>query len=164
MNFWWLLLIRSTGFGMKILFLLHTRHDYCSDPLPRLWSLWFSTLPGPFLDPITGLDSWSTWHSSGGASGQEPACQCRRCKRLRLDPWVGKIAWRKAGKPLEYSCLENPMDRGAWRAMVYRVTKSLTRLKWLSTHGRTRVCTTRTNHIFEERLLSSKFSGLYQKC
>ena len=28
------------------------------------------------------------------------------------------------GDPLQYSCLENPMDRGAWRAMVYRVTES----------------------------------------
>ena len=28
------------------------------------------------------------------------------------------------GNPLQYSCLENPMDRGAWRAMVYRVGKN----------------------------------------
>ena len=28
------------------------------------------------------------------------------------------------GNPLQYSCLENPMDRGAWRAMVYRVAES----------------------------------------
>ena len=39
--------------------------------------------------------------------------------------------------PLQYSCLENPMDRGAWRAMVHRVTKSQTCLKQLSTHTRT---------------------------
>ena len=32
----------------------------------------------------------------GGASGKEPACQCRRLKRCGLDPWVGKIPWRKA--------------------------------------------------------------------
>ena len=31
----------------------------------------------------------------GGASGKELACQCRRCKRPRFDPWVGKIPWRK---------------------------------------------------------------------
>ena len=30
-----------------------------------------------------------------GASGKEPACQCRRPKRRRFDPWVGKISWRK---------------------------------------------------------------------
>ena len=28
------------------------------------------------------------------------------------------------GNPLQYSCLENPMDRGAWRAIVHRVAKS----------------------------------------
>ena len=33
------------------------------------------------------------------------------------------------GNPLQYSCLENPMDRGVWRAMVLGVTESWTRLK-----------------------------------
>ena len=37
------------------------------------------------------------------------------------------------GNPLQYSCLENPMDRGAWRATVHRTTKSWIQLKWLST-------------------------------
>ena len=36
------------------------------------------------------------------------------------------------GSPLQYSCLENPVDRGAWWAAVYGVTQSRTRLKWLS--------------------------------
>ena len=40
------------------------------------------------------------------------------------------------GNPLQYSCLENPTDRGAWRAAVHRVTKSGTRLKWLSVLAR----------------------------
>ena len=33
------------------------------------------------------------------------------------------------GNPFQYSCLENPMDREAWQAIVHRVTKSQTRLK-----------------------------------
>ena len=37
------------------------------------------------------------------------------------------------GKPLQYPCLENPMDRGAWRATVHRVAKSQTPLKRFST-------------------------------
>ena len=37
------------------------------------------------------------------------------------------------GNPLQYSCLENLMDRGAWRATVHRIAKSWTRLKRLST-------------------------------
>ena len=39
------------------------------------------------------------------------------------------------GNPLQYSCLENPVDRGAWWATVHGVTKSWTWLKWLSMHA-----------------------------
>ena len=39
------------------------------------------------------------------------------------------------GNPLQYSCLENPVDRGAWRAAVHRVAQSWTRLKRLSMHA-----------------------------
>ena len=39
------------------------------------------------------------------------------------------------GNPLQYSCLENPIYRKAWRARVYEVTKSWTQLKGLSTHA-----------------------------
>ena len=46
----------------------------------------------------------------------------------------GRSPERGNGYPLQYFCLENPMDRGAWRATVHRVTKSWTRLKQLSTH------------------------------
>ena len=60
----------------------------------------------------------------GGTSGKEVACQCRRCKRQGFDPWVGKIPWRRAWNPLQSSCLENPTDRGAWRATVYGLTES----------------------------------------
>ena len=40
------------------------------------------------------------------------------------------------GNPLQYSCLENPMDRGAWRAMVHGIAESRTWLRWLSMHAR----------------------------
>ena len=35
-----------------------------------------------------------------GANGIEPSCQCRRCKRLGFNPWVGKILWRRAWQPM----------------------------------------------------------------
>ena len=35
----------------------------------------------------------------GGAGGKEPACECRGHKRHRLDPWAGKMPWRRAGQP-----------------------------------------------------------------
>ena len=34
-----------------------------------------------------------------GASGKQPACQRRRCKRRGFDPWVGKIRWRRKWQP-----------------------------------------------------------------
>jgi hypothetical protein len=54
--------------------------------------------------------------ADGGASRKKSAHKCRRHKRWRFDPWVGKIPWRKAWQPTPYSCLENPMDRGPWQA------------------------------------------------
>ena len=42
------------------------------------------------------------------------------------------------GHPLQHSCLENPMNRRAWGATVYRVAKYQTWLKWLSKHARFR--------------------------
>jgi hypothetical protein len=59
----------------------------------------------------------------GGAGGKESACQCRR---RGFDPWVRKKILLQEGNPIQYSYLKNPMDRGAWQAMVHRVTKSQT--------------------------------------
>ena len=49
-------------------------------------------------------------------------------------PGFGRSSGGGYSNPLQYSCLENPMDRGAWRATVHRVTKSWTQLKQLSRH------------------------------
>ena len=43
-------------------------------------------------------------------------------------PRSGRFSGEGNGYPLQYFCLENPMDRGAWRATVHSVTKSGTRL------------------------------------
>ena len=39
------------------------------------------------------------WGFLGDTSGKQPACQCRRCKRHRFDPWVGKVPWRRKWQP-----------------------------------------------------------------
>ena len=44
----------------------------------------------------------------GGASGKESACQCRRHKRHRFDPWIGKIPWRMAWQPTPVSLPGEP--------------------------------------------------------
>ena len=46
--------------------------------------------------------------------------QCRRC---RFHPWVGRSPGEGNGNPLQYSCLGNPRDRGAWQATVHGVPK-----------------------------------------
>ena len=43
---------------------------------------------------------------------------------------LGRSPEGEHGNPLQYSCLENPMDRGAWQAIVHGVTKSQTRLSF----------------------------------
>ena len=54
-------------------------------------------------------------------SGKESiTCQCRRCG---FCPWVERSPGGGNSNPLQYSCLENPMDRGAWWAVVHGVTK-----------------------------------------
>ena len=45
-----------------------------------------------------------------------------------LVPESGRCPGEGNGKPVQYSCLENPMDRGAWEATVHGVTKSQTQL------------------------------------
>ena len=52
----------------------------------------------------------------------------------------GRSLGGEHGTPLQYSCLENFMDRGAWRPAAHRVAKSWTQLKRLSTHRRTTSC------------------------
>ena len=61
----------------------------------------------------------------GGTCGKECTCQCKRCKRRGFNPFVGKTPVEGGhGNPLQYSCLENSMDRGAWWATAHRVAKS----------------------------------------
>ena len=50
-------------------------------------------------------------------------------------PELGRSPGGAHGNPLQYSCLENPMDRGALWATVHGVTQSWTRLEWLNTHA-----------------------------
>ena len=48
---------------------------------------------------------------------------------MGLIPGLGRSPGEGHGNTFQYSCLENPMNRGAWRATVHRVTKSRTQLQ-----------------------------------
>ena len=58
-------------------------------------------------------------------SGKESA---RNVGDPGLIPGLGRSPRKRNGNPLQYFCLENPMDRGAWWATVHQVTKSQTQL------------------------------------
>ena len=55
----------------------------------------------------------------GGSVVKNPPANCWRCKRLGFDPGSGKSLGEGNGNLLQYSCLGNPRDRGAWRATVH---------------------------------------------
>ena len=60
---------------------------------------------------------WETWVRSLGQG---------------LIPGSRRFPWEGNGNPLQFSCLENPMNRGAWRAVVHGISKKQT---WLSKHA-----------------------------
>ena len=82
-----------------------------------------------FLKDITFNSKLKMYRSSdntfiyilpGGPSGKEPTCQCRRLRRHSTSiPGSGRSPGGGNGNPLQYSCLENPMNRGAWWATVH---------------------------------------------
>jgi len=53
-----------------------------------------------------------------------PAMQKTWVRSLGSVPGLGRFPGEENGNPLQYSCLENPMDRGAWWATVHGVSKS----------------------------------------
>ena len=65
------------------------------------------------LTTVRGIKYW--------LSSKESTYQCRR---HRFDPWSRKIPGEGNGKPLQYFCLEKPVDRRAWQVTVYGVTKA----------------------------------------
>ena len=44
-------------------------------------------------------------------------------QEMQVQSLAGKIPWRKIANPLQFSCLENSMDRGAWWATIHGVAK-----------------------------------------
>ena len=75
----------------------------------------------------TRLSDWTELNWSGGSDSKEPAYSTDQ----GLIPGSGRSPGEGNGNSLQYSCLENPIDRGAWRATVYRFTKNRTRLSYI---------------------------------
>ena len=57
----------------------------------------------------------------GGTVVKNLPTNCRQCG---FDPWLGRSPGGGNSNPLQYSCLENSMDRGAWKSTIHGVTES----------------------------------------
>ena len=71
----------------------------------------------------------------GGSVVKNLSANAGDTEDVGLIPGLGRSLGRGNGNPVQYSCLENPMDRGAWRSTVHGVTRSQTRLSnWAHTY------------------------------
>jgi len=78
------------------------------------------------LRALMGLPWW--------LSSKESACNAGVIGVAGSIPGLGRSPEGGHSNPLQYTCLENPMNRGAWRAPDHRVVKSWTQLKQFSMH------------------------------
>ena len=88
-----------------------TRHQICLFLPSRLW-YWCYSSP-------CGSDGKESAHNAGDTG---------------LIPGSGRSLGEGNGNPLQYSCLENSMDRGGWWATIHGITKSRTQLSVTNTH------------------------------
>ena len=86
-----------------------------------------------------GWDPYEYTGFPGDSVVKNPPANAGDIRHASLIPESGTSPGGRHGNALQYSCLENPIDRGAWRVTVHGVSKSQTRLKRLST-ACTRVC------------------------
>ena len=110
-------------------------------------------VPGSGEGPLTaGLKGWIfrplqayfIYYRTSGAglprwlSGKDSTCNAGDVRDTGLIPGLGRSPGGEHDNPLQYSCLGNPMDRGAWQATAHRVAKSQTWLNnWTHTHTHT---------------------------
>ena len=76
-------------------------------------------------------------------NGKGSACDVGDIRDAGSIPGLGRSSGGGHGNPLQYSCLESPMDKGAWQATVHRVSRSQTLLKQLSAYVHTHTLTQR---------------------
>ena len=92
------------------------------------WLSWTSALHQIFTDHMLWIRSYTRWWDfPGGTVGKNLPTSAGDTRDLRLIPVLGTCPVGN-GNPLQYSCLENPMDRGAWWATVHGVAESGTQL------------------------------------
>ena len=105
--------------------------DYCRNIRKTIveessikYDMWPSGLLNVWI--IITANIFSAYYEPGSPDDKESACNAGDLGSI---PGLGRSPGGGNGNPLQYSCLENPMDRGAWQVTVHGVAKSRT---WLS--------------------------------
>ena len=107
--------------------LLHLPRNKC------LLISWTQSLSAVILEPkkikfvTTSIFSPPICQFPNGSTGKESACRAGNAEDSGSIPGSGRSPGGRIGNPLQYSCLENCMDREAWHAAVHEVTKNWTR-------------------------------------
>ena len=84
---------------------------------------------------FVGVRGWGRGLRKGGSVGEESACNAGDTGDAGSIPGLGRSPGGENGNPVQYSCLENAMDRGAWGATVHGVAKSQTQPRRLNTRS-----------------------------
>ena len=75
------------------------------------------------------MDLDGLWASQVALVVKNPPADVGNIRDASLIPGSGRSPEAGHGNPFQYSCLENPMDRGVWRATVHRIAKIQTQVK-----------------------------------
>ena len=119
-------------------FSLFYKPKQCAPPLPSFHSRDLSEAPGGIQEKGEHEGIAAKWRVNLASEVvlvvKNPPVSAGDMRDVGSIPGSGRSPGGGNGYPLQYSCLENPMNRGAWWATVHRVTKSQTQIKWLSMH------------------------------
>ena len=108
-----------------------------------LFSAFSSVIPIVFLRShffVIQIMALMFYGLPSGTRGKETPANAGDLRDVGSVPGLARSPGGRNGNPLQYSCWENPMDKGAWWATVHGVAKSWTRLKLLSMHALLSIC------------------------
>ena len=113
---------------------LQAQRLFYSNSIQTSWILLDLIFVSVDLVPVAWLHFCTPELDFPGGSVENPRAKERDARDVGVIPGLGRSSEVRNGSPLQCSCLENSMDRGAWRAAVHGVTKNWT---WLNTHTHT---------------------------
>ena len=123
----------------------------------KLLQLWVTLCDPVDCSMPSSLSLYISSHD--GSAGKEFSCNAGDTGDVGSIAGSGRLLGEGNGKPPQYSCWDNPMDRGAWRTMVHGVTKNWT---WLSMSTPNPLLLLLLSHFSRVWLLATPWTAAYQ--